>query len=55
MNKNTDEIAADILNAALANGQVKTSGSGANFQAGEIASAFKIIREAVASAIPPGP
>ena len=55
MNKDVAEIAASILNAAIANGQVKTSGNGANFQAGEIASAYKIIRDAVASEIPPGP
>lgn len=50
MSKTANEIASEILAAALASKQITVSGSGVNYQAGEIASAFKIIRDAVVSA-----
>lgn len=49
MSKSVDEIAAELVAAALAANQLKTTGNNASSQAGDIASAFKIIREAVAS------
>jgi hypothetical protein len=55
MSKTHEEIAAEILAAALASGQLTTTGKSTTLQADEIATAFKRIREAVASALPPGP
>lgn len=55
MTKTANEIAGEILAAALASKQINVSGSGVNYQAGEIASAFRIIRDAVMSAPSPTP
>lgn len=52
MSKTNEEIAAEIVAAALASGQLKTESSGTTLQADEIASAFKRIRDAVASPPP---
>lgn len=55
MAKTHEEIAAEILAAALASGQLTTTGKSTTLQADEIATAFRRIREAVASPLPPGP
>lgn len=49
MSKSVEEIAAELLAAALASKAVTTTGMGSGLQAEEIAAAFRIIREAVAS------
>lgn len=55
MNKTENEIAGEILAAALTSKQINLSGNGVNYQASEIASAFRIIRDAVVSAPSPTP
>ena len=55
MSKSTDELAADILVAALASAQIRTESGSASLQGDEVASAYKKIRDAVASQPSPGP
>lgn len=48
MSKTMDELATEIMVAALAGGQVKTTASSGAQQGSDIASAYKKIREGVA-------
>ena len=49
MSKDPSEIAAELVAAALSSNQLKLTGNTASSQASDIASAFRIVRDAVAS------
>jgi methyl-accepting chemotaxis protein len=55
MSKTDKELAAEILQAAIAAGQVRTTSNTSTGQGDDMGSAFKRIYEAVSQELPPGP
>lgn len=55
MSKTGKELASEILQAAIAAGQVKTTSNTTTRQGDDMGSAFRRIHEAVSRELPPGP